>query len=385
MISQKIARISRFFYSTEFGNRDPSVDALRGFAIAGMIFVNHPPPTDRIFSPFVHAPIVGLHFADIVFPIFLFLVGVSISYTMASDSSRLIAVPMAKVLRRTLLLILLNFLLVNFPYYDPANMMLTGTLFRIGVCYLATVMIAAYLSRTWLIGLVISLLVIQWLILAKWPVPGYGAGNFTVEGNASDYLDTVVFGDFAQRLKLNVPVAQGILPTLGSISSTLIGFLSGSMLWSHQVVSTRQKNTLLTGSIFVAIGLLWAISYPVSKMLWDGSYVVLTSGLAMVLLGLFSILIDRNWSRVLLEPLRIAGLNALFFYIFAQCMQRVLVYGRLTGADGESVRLRTFIYESWLEPLQLDKWGAFAYTFVFISICYFFVWQLYRRRIFIKL
>jgi predicted acyltransferase len=376
MISQKIAQVSKLFYSSELGNRDPSVDVLRGFAIVGMIFVNHPPPTDRLLSPFVHAPIVGLHFADIVFPIFLFLVGVSISYTMGGADTRLSRVPVTKVFRRASLLIILSFLLVNFPYYDPKHIVITGTLFRIGVCYLATVFIAAYLSRSWQVGLVAAILATQWLLLTQWEIPEYGAGNFTVDGNASEYLDTVVFGDFTQRLKLVGPVTQGILPMLGSISSTMIGFVSGSLILSRRDVTKRQKPIVSSGVTFVVLGLLWATSYPVSKMLWTGSFVLLTSGIAMLLLGLFSFLISRNWVRVVSEPLRIAGLNALFFYVLAQCMQRVLVYGRLKDATGETVRFRYYIFDNWIEPLHLDKWGSFLYTVVLIYICYLLVWQL---------
>ena len=383
--SKRLESFSQLFVSRNLGERDLSVDALRGLAIVAMILVNHGPPSSPIYGPLVHSPWIGWTMADTIFPIFLFLVGYSIAFSSAKGQAQAAPVPYARIFRRTMLLFVINIFLVNFPYYEIDNLVLTGTLSRIGYCYFVVALISYHLGSRGQLSIALGILVIQWWFLTQFNVPGIGAGVLTVEGNASSYLDTVILGSFADRLMLNGPIVQGLLPSSSAISSTLIGVVAGKWMLS---VSEKGKKTswiFVVGlSLFVA-GALWGLAYPVSKILWTGSYVIQMTGLAMILLALLEWSVRMDGLRRITAPFQIAGANALFFYVFAQLFQRFLVYGRIEGIDGTSIRLRYFIYDNWIEPWADGKGGALLYALAFLSICYLVVLFLYRRRIFIKL
>lgn len=375
----------RMFVSRDLGQRDLSVDALRGFAVAGMILVNHGPPESEIYGFLVHSRWIGWTVADTIFPLFLFLVGFSISYSGSSRLRESSGVPYARLFRRTLLLILVNIVLVNFPYYEIETLVLTGTLSRIAYCYLAASLISYHCGWKTQMGVVVGILLAQWWFLTQFDVPGFGPGVITIQGNASTFIDNLIFGSFTHHLTLNGPIVQGFLPSASAVASTLTGVLVGR--WINPAGNRRRDDMQIfaIGLFLFGAGSLWGHFYPVSKYLWTGSYVVLMTGLSMLLLAFFNWLTNARGLRIGAIPLQIAGTNALFFYVFAQALQRVLVYGRIEQEDGTSTRLRYIIYNNWLEPWADGKGGALLYALVFLAICYVVVLILYKRRVFIKL
>jgi predicted acyltransferase len=373
------------FASRQLGTRDESVDALRGLAILVMILVNHSPPTDDRYAFLLHAPWTGWTVADTVFPVFLFLVGVSIVYSSSCPSGNSEHIPWDRIIRRTLILLTINFVLVNFPYYELDKLVVYGTLTRIGYCYFFAVLL--YYLCGWRVQLVmaISILFAQWWILTRFEVPGIGAGVLTIEGNASVYIDRLVFGSFAERLHLNGPITQGLLPGASAVATTILGALAGRWIRYTSETVGRDYQLLALGTSLYIAGNLWGLSYPVSKPLWTGSYVCMMTGLSLFLIGSLNLLSKFTGFSRLLFPLRVAGVNALFIYVFAQLFQRVLVYGRLVQEDGTTIRYRYYIYEQWVEPMVNGKPGALLYALVFLAICYAATYFLYRQRIFVKL
>ncbi len=374
-----------FFASRRLGSRDASVDALRGLAILIMILVNHSPPTDDRYGFLQHAPWTGWTVADTVFPVFLFLVGVSIAYSSANRSSVSQSPPWGRIIRRTLILFAISLFLVNFPYYELDKLVVYGTLTRIAYCYFFAVTL--YYLCGWRLQLMVAagILLIQWLILTRMEVPGIGAGVLTIDGNASVYIDRLAFGSFADALHLNGPITQGLLPGASAVATTILGTLAGRWLGHTAQNAGRDYQLLAVGAAAFSAGSLIGHFYPVSKPLWTGSYVIVMAGLALFLIGALNLLSRHRGFRQLLVPLQIAGVNALFIYVFAQLFQRLLVYGRLVQADGTTIRFRYYIYEQWFEPLANGKPGALIYALVFLSICYAATYFLYRRRIFVKL
>lgn len=380
--------LTSYFVSRDLAGRDIAIDTFRGLAVIGMILVNHAPPTDQIYSIFVHPEWSGWSLADTIFPAFLFLVGVSINLSMSRGIDANGRNPpdlIQKIIRRTLLLMVLNFLLVNFPYYEPSKLELDGTLARIGWCYLFASLIFLNTGRSTWLYIVIAIIVGQWIALEFLDVPGFGPGVITPEGNASGYIDEIVFGQFAVRLQHGGPVTQGVMPILASVASTVIGVIAGDWLKSSRKIPVKIAGLFVAGAILVVLGISWGHWYEISKPLWTGSYLVLMAGVSMQLLATIYWFADYCEYDTWTVPFQVAGVNALFFYVFAQCMQRVLVYGRLSGDDGASIRFRYFIYDQWIAPWAPGKGGALLYAMGFLLVCYTVVLVLYRKKIFIKL
>ncbi len=278
----------------------------------------------------------------------------------------------------------LNFLLVNFPYYVWGKLNFTRTLALIGWCYLIAALIYLYTGWRTQLALVFVALATQWAALGLLSVPGHGAGVLLPQANAATYIDHVVFSPWfepSQGGELSIV----ILPTVGAVATTLIGVLAGHWLRSARKLSVRLCGLFAVGLLLFLLGSAWHLVLPVNKQLWTASYVVLMAGIAMLLLAAVSWFSELRGYRAWAKPLQIAGVNALFLYVFAQSLQRVLVYGRISTEDGAVVRLRYFLYERFFEPLVSGEFGALVYALVFMSVCYSVVLVLYRRRIFLKL
>src|SRR5438045_1087122 len=206
-----------------------SLDAFRGITIAGMILVNNPGSWEAIYSPLEHAKWHGWTPTDLVFPFFLFIVGVSITLSLArraetGGSKRDLYV---KIVRRTLIIFAIGLLLSDFPYTDPATFRIPGVLQRIAVCYLFASVI--FLNTSWRTQLLIvaALLLAYWAILVLVPAPGFAAGDLSMQGSIASYVDRTVFGRHTWK-RLYDP--EGILRTTGALATTLIGVLTGHFL-----------------------------------------------------------------------------------------------------------------------------------------------------------
>lgn len=378
--------LASLFVSRTLANRDFALDALRGLLIAGMILVNHPPPGVPVYSPFAHAAWHGWTLADTIFPGFLFVVGVSIRLAM-TDGHGLPLAPGAavygKLLRRFCLLLILNFLLMNFPYYFAGPLHFTGTLALIAWCYLFASLIHLHCGPRVQFALVVIALLVQWSVFALLPVPGFGPGVMTLEGNAASHIDRLIFAPLFGPNR-GGEMAIVILPTLGAIATTLIGVLAGHWLRSARALPVRVSGLFAVGLFLFLLGNVWNELLPVNKQLWTASYVVLMAGIALQLLAAISWMTEHCGYRAWAIPLQIAGVNALFYYVFAQSLQRILVYGRLATEDGV-IRLRYLIYERYFAPWVSGELGSLVYVLAFTSICYAVVLVLYRKRVFVKL
>lgn len=381
------ASIVSLFVSRDLARRDLALDALRGLMILGMVMVNHPPPTTELLAPFVHAAWHGWTVADVVAPGFLFCVGVSIRLAMVEPSGepvRPTARLYGKVFRRFVLLMLLNFGLLNFPYFELGKLQFSGTLATIAWCYAIAVLI--HLHSGWRVQCATALffLVFQWALYTFLPVPGVGQGVMTPEGNAARFIDHLLLEPLF-GLPSDADRNPLLLPIFGSVTTTMIGLLAGQWIRHAHEMSVRVVGLFVIGLCLLVLGSLLQAVMPISKSLWTVTYTSFMAGVAMTLLATFYLIADNVGVRAYLKPLQIAGVNALFLYVFAQSLQRVLVYGRIRGDDGTPVRLRYFIYEHYFLPWLPGRIGVLIFTLLFLAICYAVVLALYRKRIFIKL
>jgi predicted acyltransferase len=367
------------------GGRMLSLDAFRGLTIAGMILVNNPGTWGSIYSPLKHADWHGWTPTDLIFPFFLFIVGVSITLALSrraegGGSKRDLYV---KIFRRALIIFALGIVLAGFPFFELSTIRIPGVLQRIAVCYLFAAII--FLKTDWRTQAFIAaaLLVTYWILMTLVPVPGFGAGDLGKEGNLAAYLDRMLLeGHIWQQAKVYDP--EGILSTLPAIATTLCGVLTGRLLRSRQTPLEKTAGMFVAGTAGIVAGWAWNFWFPINKPLWTSSYVLFTAGMALQLLALCYWLIDIKGARRWAKPFVVFGTNALAVFFLSGIFARLLGLIKFTGADGKRHALHQLVFDnlfaSWASPVNASLMFAVCFVLLWLGL----MWILYRRNIFIK-
>jgi predicted acyltransferase len=363
-----------------------SLDAFRGLTVAGMILVNNPGTWGSIYSPLQHASWHGWTPTDLVFPFFLFIVGVSITLALSRraesvGSKRDLYV---KILRRSLIIFALGLFLAGFPSFDLSTIRIPGVLQRIAVCYLCAALI--FLNTDWRkqLYVVAGLLLAYWALLTLVPVPGYGPGDLgSKEWNIAAYVDRAVFGNHVWR-QAKVYDPEGILSTLGALATTLAGVLTGHLLRSRREPFEKVAAMFVAGAACAVAGWAWNSWLPVNKALWTSSYVLLTAGMALQLLAVCYWLIDLKGHRRWAFPFVVFGTNALAAFFLTGMCAKLLGLIKLTGADGKPASLQSVIYKGLFDSSLPAKDASLAFALCFVAVWFGLLWLLYRRKIFIK-
>ncbi len=363
-----------------------SLDAFRGLTVAGMILVNNPGDWGSIYGPLEHAAWHGWTPTDLVFPFFLFIVGVSVTLALSrrvetGGGKRDLYV---KIVRRSLIIFGLGLFLAGFPSFDLSTIRVPGVLQRIAVCYLCAALI--FLNTDWRrqAYIVAGLLVAYCAVLTLVPVPGYGPGDLgSKEWNIAAYVDRAVFGNHVWR-QAKVYDPEGILSTLGALATTLAGVLTGHLLRSRRGDFEKVSVMFVAGAAGVVAGWAWDFWLPANKALWTSSYVLLTAGMALQLLAVCYWLIDLKGYRRWAFPFVVFGTNALAAFFLTGMCAKLLGLVKLAGADGKQVALHSVIYRSlfasWLAPVN----ASLAFAVCFVLVWFGLMWLLYRRGVFIK-
>ena len=368
---------------TKISGRMISLDVFRGLTIAGMILVNNPGSWEAIYSPLEHAAWHGWTPTDLVFPFFLFIVGVSITLALGRRAEGGGSKPdlYLKIIRRSLIIFALGLFLAGFPRYDLSTLRIPGVLQRIAVCYLIASVI--FLNTKWRTQAVIaaSLLLFYWGVMVLIPVPGLGTGDLSMEGNLAAYVDRTLFGRHIWK-PLYDP--EGMLSTLPAIATTLAGVLTGHWLRLRRSEFEKVTGMFVAGATLVVTGWAWGFWFPINKALWTSSYVLLTAGLALQLLAICFWLIDIKGRQRWAKPFLIFGTNALAIYFLAELFSRLISLITFTRADGSTVDSHTFVYEN-----LFASWASPKGASLLFAICIVLLWLgvaaiLYRKRIFIK-
>lgn len=362
-----------------------SLDVFRGLTIAGMILVNNPGSWDAVYAPLLHADWHGCTPTDLVFPFFLFIVGVAIPLALIKriergDQSSAI---LKKILWRTLLIFGIGLFLSGFPYFKLSGIRIPGVLQRIALVYGACALIymkTSWRSQAW-IG--VALLLLYWLLMTVIPVPGFGSPSLAPEYNLGAWLDRLILeGHLWQQSKVWDP--EGLLSTLPAIVTGIIGMLTGTWVLEKRGEFEKLTGIFAIGSILVALGLTWDLAFPINKKLWTSSYVVYTAGIAMLSLGVVYWLVDvlgiRRWS----VPFKMFGMNALILYAGSSLLAKTFGFINWTLPDGSVQTLGNRIYQNFFQPWWNDYNASLAYAIAFVLVFYLIAYVLYRRKIFIK-
>ncbi|MDT7689481.1 MAG: hypothetical protein QOE46_2240 [Acidobacteriota bacterium] len=363
-----------------------SLDAFRGMTVAGMILVNNPGTWSAIYSPLEHAAWHGWTPTDLVFPFFLFIVGVSITLALsrraeAGGSKRDLYL---KIVRRSAIIFALGLFLAGFPFFNLSTIRITGVLNRIAVCYLFAALI--FLKTNWRRQAVVVavLLVAYWAILSFVPAPGFAVGDLSKQGGIASYVDRVLLGNHIWKGGDKIYDPEGLLSTIGALATTLIGVLTGHLLRSRRSPLEKVTAMFVAGVAGVVAGWAWNYWLPVNKALWTSSYVLLTAGMALELLACCYWLIDLKGYKRWSVPFVVFGSNALAVFFLTGICARLLGIIKLASADGKQVALQSIIFKnlfaSWASPVNASLAFAVCFVLVWLGL----MWLLYRRGIFIK-
>ena len=363
-----------------------TLDVFRGLTIAAMILVNNPGSWSHVYRPLRHAEWHGWTFADLVFPFFLFIVGVSVAVSFgrrleAGEDGRSLYL---KIIRRALILFALGLLLNGFPYYDLSTLRIPGVLQRIAICYLASSVI--FLNSKWKgqLAWAVGLLFLYWGAMEWVPVPGGNVGLYEKGSNLASWIDSrLLAGHMWTVTRTWDP--EGILSTLPAISTTLFGVLAGRWLTGYRAPRDKTAGLLAAGAAAAAAGSLWHLLVPINKSLWTSSYALFMAGLGAICLGALYWLVDvRGWKRWTV-PARVLGMNAIAAYVLAGIAARLLYLVQVTGQRGTPLTIKVWIYDSLFASWLSDINASLAYAIAFIIIIWLCMLSLYWTKIYIKI
>lgn len=357
-----------------------SLDAFRGITIAAMIVVNSP-GNNKAYPFLAHAQWDGCTLADLVFPCFLFIVGVSLCFALSSRRGTPLGPLLKPILRRAALLCALGLLLNAIPNYHPATFRFAGVLQRIAVCYVLASLLFLCMGLRGLVLLTTVLLLGYWAALAFISVPGFGPGVLTQVGSLPSYIDRSLMGSHTY---FKGPIdPEGFLSTFPALATTLLGVLAGGWLRGGRSPEDKAFGLVGAGVVALLLGSLWSEFLPLNKQLWSSSYAVFTAGMAAVVLGLSYWTIDvRGWTSWG-KPFEVFGANAIAAYVLHLLVLKALVYTRVSvgGAPvSPRILLCDTLFGTWLSPLNASLAFALSYTLFWLAV----MWGLHRRGLFLK-
>lgn len=363
--------------SKPISNRLKALDVFRGLTIAFMIIVNTPGSWSHVFPPLLHAQWHGWTPTDLVFPFFLFIVGVSMSLSMRKRNE--ITSIFRKIAIRTVTIFLIGVFLNWFPFYDTSfsELRYFGVLQRIALAYCIGAILCYKSTDKSLLPLT---LLVQFIYIVLLEVGGTG-DIFSLETNAVRRLDLALFGE--QHLYKGFGIAfdpEGLLSTLGSVGNVMIGYFTGRKLF--EISGIREKAIFISvyGFLFLMVGLM--LDYfgtPINKPLWTPSYAFFSSGMAAVILAVLIYVIDGlKFERLNFGPL-VFGVNALAAYVLSILLSSI--FDLIPVGDNS---LHGYLYEVVFQPVG-DRLGSALYAVSFMLLIWVMALFLYTRRIFIKL
>jgi predicted acyltransferase len=360
--------------------------------VAVMILVNNAGDGALSYAQLRHSAWNGCTLTDVVFPMFLFIVGGSIYLAFTSRLDRGVGRGeiMLQTAKRSALIFMVGLTINALPFFDLGQLRYYGVLQRIALCYAAAscVFIAGGLFACGAAAAIA--LIAYWMLMLHVPVPHLGLPGvaFPVldrHANLASWLDRLLFSPAHLYHHADYD-PEGLLSTIPAVATTLFGTLSASWLntgLKDRPPATRRAVILFAAGIaFLLLGLLWSHTFPLNKRLWTSSFVLLTSGISMVAFATLFYLVDGACQiRCGLMPWLVFGTNALAAYVLSEVV--AIVLGAIPLADGRSLQQRLFTcLPRWLGPPPLL---SALYSVIFVGVCFLPIYWLYRRKIFIKL
>lgn len=391
-----------------------SIDLLRGLDLTFMIMVNNNADEEHAFWAMKHAAWNGFTPTDLVFPTFLFLVGVSVVLATRSRLARGAshASIVGHAFQRMVILIVLGIIINSFPFFHLDTMRFYGVLQRIGVCYFIAVCIEL-ISANWRpkFAILVACLVGYWALMRFVPVPGYGVPTHTVpindmNGNLVAWVDRALFSPAHLYERVRDP--EGFLSTLPAVGTILLGVLTGTWIRTDRRLTVKVAGIAGAGVVCLLLGALWNIPFPINKKLWTSSFVLFAGGWSLVLLALSMWIVDLRGSfrdtgaiqprpdRDLNElghpyafrPLLVFGVNSISAYFLSEILPGIndLIHvGPPMPPRGHHLTPLGWYYLHLHSVVTNTAWASLLFSLTFVLLCWIPIYFLYKRRIFLRI
>ena len=387
-----------------------SLDVFRGITIAGMLLVNDPGTWSAIFPPLEHAEWNGWTPTDLIFPFFLFIVGITTHLSLSArrargdDNSALVK----QILRRGIIIYLLGFAMAMFPFYQWGTIQslpnatawdriiyriehvrLLGVLPRIAIVYVCAGLLTLKTNLKQQIVIIASLLFGYWFAMTLIPVPGEheigGLLLHTHDRNLAAYLDRLILGTNHTWTGSVTFDPEGPMSTIPAIATAMLGVIAGTWIArKDKPLLDRISGLFAAGSMAMVLGLMWNWSFPINKNLWTSSYVMFTAGMAAVTLATIMWIVDNYNVKWWTKPFVVYGVNPIVAFVGSGVMARLIYTLWHVTYEGKSVALQDAIYQpvflTWLPP----RVASLAFALTFVLLWYGILLVLYRRKIILK-
>lgn len=365
-------------------NRLVSLDIFRGMTIAFMIIVNTPGSWKYVYAPLRHAEWNGCTPTDLVFPFFLFIVGMSTWYSLKKYGNELNSSSVLRIFRRTVAIFAVGLLLTIFPYFarDYSTLRIMGVLQRIALAYGFGAIICLSVRKEYLWIVTAVLLLLYWGLLAFFG----GADPYSLNDNFALKADLAILGENHMYKGFGIPFEpEGLLSTIPSICTVIIGYFSGELVGKGSASGKTVLKLLLIGAGLTGMGYLWGMIFPINKALWTSSYVLYAGGLAMILLSVIYLIADVLKFKVLGMFFVVFGTNALFTFAMAGIWTKLMLYIIKIPSGGEKLSFYNWFYEKACVPVAGYMNGSLMFAVIQVLLLWMVALMLYNRKIMIRL
>lgn len=387
-----------------------SLDVFRGITIAGMLLVNDPGTWSAIFPPLEHAAWDGWTPTDLIFPFFLFIVGITTHLSMSArrargdDDSALVK----QILRRGIIIYLLGFAMAMFPFYQWGtidtlpnatawdriifrieHVRILGVLPRIAIVYICAGLLTLRTTLKQQVVIIGTLLLGYWFAMTLIPVPGEDAIGalllHTKDRNLAAYLDRLILGTNHTWIGSVTFDPEGPMSTIPAIGTAMLGVIAGRWIaLKEKPLLERISGLFAAGSIAMMIGLMWNWSFPINKSLWTSSYVVFTAGMACIALATIMWIVDYCNVKWWTKPLVVYGVNPIVAFVGSGVMARLIYTLWHVNYNGQSISIQSAIYQSLFLPWLPERVASLAFAIAFVLLWYGILLVLYRKKIILK-
>jgi predicted acyltransferase len=387
-----------------------SLDVFRGLTVAGMLLVNDPGTWSAIFPPLGHAEWHGWTPTDLIFPFFLFIVGITTHLSLSArrargdDDSAIVK----QILRRGTIIYLLGFAMAMFPFYQWGtidsipnatawdriiyrieHVRILGVLPRIAIVYVCAALLTLKTTLRQQIIIIAALLFGYWFAMTLIPVPGENEIGalllHTKDRNLAAYLDRVILGTNHIWTGSVTYDPEGVLSTISAIATAMLGVIAGRWIAQREKpLLDRITGLLVVGSIGMVVGLMWNWSFPINKNLWTSSYVIFTAGMACVVLATIMWIVDNYNVKGWTKPFVVFGVNPIVAFVGSGVMARLIYTLWRVDYQGQSVSIQNAIYRILFVPWLPPRVASLAFALSFVLLWYGILLPLYKRNIILK-
>jgi predicted acyltransferase len=359
-----------------------SLDIFRGLTVAFMIIVNNPGSWEYVYAPLRHSKWHGCTPTDLVYPFFLFIVGMSTFYSLKKYGNEINGSSIIRILRRTLAIFAIGLFLTIFPNFgmDYSNLRIMGVLQRIALAYGLGALICMAIRRDYLWIAVAVLLLSYWGLLVFFG----GSDPFSLDGNFALKVDLAVLGKSHMYKGFGIPFEpEGLLSTIPSVCTVIIGYFMGGVVAQSAPSGKTAIKIILIGTASFGLGYLWNIVFPINKPLWTSSYVLYTAGLAMGVFTVIYLVADVLKFQAVGTFFTVFGTNALFSYFLAGLWTRMMMLVHVHSGT-EMISLSTWFYTKVCVPVAGNLNGSLLFAVVEMLIIWGMALILYKKKIMIR-